>query len=276
MLIYKSFFRKKTTKIYLLIYSLILLVVGLLLSTKIILNNKQKELYNGSYIFIKTNDIEELSKINNIEKIYEGIPIKLDDYFEAVLISDEKYKIKDDYVMIPEINKNKYKINDKVNITIDDKKVELFVGGYINYNGSATILYSSNNIIKKYSNSDNMGYLIILKDWNKYPQTLNEFKKINGDSIVSINNNESMQTFIKIINIMLLILLILFVIVLAITCVNIIEDETKKNNIYYKVGYSKFKLKIYNLNKILLLIIFSSIIASFITLLLNLIYKIII
>lgn len=276
MLIYKSFFRKKTTKIYLLIYSLILLVIGLLLSTKIILNNKQKELYNGSYIFIQTNDTEELLKINNIKKIYEGIPIKLDDYYEAVLISDDKYKINDDCVIIPEINKNIYKIKDKVNIFINDEQLEFYVGGYSNYNDSATVLYSSSNIIKKYSDPNKMRYLIILKDWNKYSQTLNELNKISGDSIISINNNESMQTFIKIINIMLLILLILFVIVLLITCVNIIEDEAKKNNIYYKVGYNKFNLKIYNLNKILLLIIFSSIIAGFITLLLNLIYKIII
>ena len=68
----------------------------------------------------------------------------------------------------------------------------------------------------------------------------------------------------------------LFGIVLVITCFNIIQDENKKNIIYYRVGYKKIILKLFNLLKIILLIILSIIFAFIIFITFYFLYNLII
>ena len=62
-------------------------------------------------------------------------------------------------------------------------------------------------------------------------------------------------------------------IVLVITSINIIDDENKKNIIYSKIGYNKHKLKMCNLVKIIMLILFSSIVSVNLTIIINIIYR---
>lgn len=276
MLIYKSFFRKKTTKTYFIIYSLIVLVIGLLLSTKSILESKEKTLYYGSYILVNTNNINELEKLPDIDKIYETIPIKVNGYYEIVLIHDDKYNVNGNHVIIPIINKDEYKIKDKIFVDIDGKQVELIIDGYDYINGNNEILYTSNDIINKYTKNSSKSYLLMLKNWGKYNivlKKLNKIKDINDIKIRSYSVNDSLNTFITIVNIMLLVLIILFMIVLVITSINIIDDENKKNIIYSKIGYNKHKLKICNLVKIIMLILFSSIVSVNLTIIINIIYR---
>lgn len=261
MLIFKSFFRKKTTKIYLVVYTLIIFIICLLLSVREFLEIKQRELYIGSNILISTENIKELEHINNIKKIYKAVKIKIDNYNEMIMINNDKYKIYNNDIIIPNLYKENYRINDKLICYYkDNTKIEFKVKDYDTFTNNSDIVYVSKEIINKYSTEHDNLYLITLKNWEKKDYFMEEIKKINNIDEINIrinNNGDSYITFINTLNVMLIIILILFIIVLIITSYNIIDDEEKKNIIYYKIGYKKNHLKYYNYLKILILIIIS-------------------
>ena len=121
-------------------------------------------------------------------------------------------------------------------------------------------------------------YLLVLKNWLKKDKTFDEikdnYKNVNISSYF-YTSNDSYTTFITIINILLSILIFLFAIILIVTCFNIIQDEKKKNDIYYKLGYLKANLKKYNLLKIICLISIALIISIIVSLILYTIYNVI-
>lgn len=278
MLIYKSFFRKKTTKIYLVIYSLIILVIGLLLSSKMILSEKQQELYYGSNILIYINEIEKLNNVKNIDKIYKAIRVNVDGYNEMVMVYDEKYNVDNYDIVIPNIYKEQFKINDIIKVNFNNMILEFVVKEYDNMIGNNDILYVSGDVIEAYKKEQENSYLITLKDWNMEDETVKELNKMNNikDMSIRINNSSnSYTTFINILNVMLIVIMVLFIIVLVITSFNIIEEENKKNLIYYKIGYRNKILKFYNLKKILMLLFFACYISIFIMFILKLVYNII-
>lgn len=277
MLIYKSFFRKRTTRIYLIIYTLIILIICLLLSVRTILEKKQQELYYGSNILISVNDIEKIENIKNIDKIYKAINVTIGDYNEMIMIYDEKYKVDNHYIVIPNIYKEQFKINDTINIYINNNRIELVIKDYDDIIGNSDIVYVSEYIIEAYTNTQDNLYLITLKDWEKEDNVIKELNKIDNITDINIrknNSSNSYTTFIKILNVMLIVIMILFIVVLLITSFNIIEDEKKKNLVYYKIGYRKNKLKVYNFVKICLLIVLASSASTFIMIILKLIYKV--
>lgn len=276
MLIYKSFFRKKTTHIYFIVYTLIVFVICLLLSAKNILEIKDKELHYGSYILIQTDNIDSVRDNKNIDKVYEALEVKVDnDYYSLVLINNEEYKVKGNNAILSPIYMNEYKENDKIIITIDSHQMELNVYSYDSKKGYNDVIFVSNELVQQYKSNK---YLITLKDWNKKQDIINFLNDNDIETIYVRENmeNNSIQTFITIINISMIVLIILFCIILVITSLNIVEDENKKNSIYSKIGYGKQKLKIYNFTKIILLIVLSSAVSITLTMILNIIYKIIV
>ena len=276
MLIYKSFFRKKTTHIYFIVYTLIIFVICLLLSAKNILEIKDKELHYGSYLLIQTDNIDRVNDNKNVSKVYEALEVKVDnDYYSLVLINNEEYKIKGNNAIISPIYMNEYKENDKIIITIDSHQIELNEYSYDSKKGYNDVIFVSNELVQQYKSNK---YLITLKDWNK-KQDIISFLNDNDIETIYVREsmeNNSIQTFITIINISMIVLIILFCIILVITSLNIVEDENKKNSIYSKIGYGKQKLKIYNFTKIILLIVLSSAVSITLTMILNIIYKIIV
>ena len=77
MLVYISFIRKKITKIYLLIYTLLLIALFVLLFASKNFEILENNTYDGSFIEVKSDNIAELKKIKNI-KDYSVIKIKLE------------------------------------------------------------------------------------------------------------------------------------------------------------------------------------------------------
>lgn len=276
MLIYKSFFRKKTTHIYFIVYTLIIFVICLLLSAKNILEIKDRELHYGSYLLIQTDNIDRVNDNRNVSKVYEALEVKVDnDYYSLVLINNEEYKIKGNNAIISPIYMSEYKENDKIIITIDSHQMELNVYSYDSKKGYNDVIFVSNELVQQYKSNK---YLITLKDWNKKQDIINFLNDNDIETIYVRENmeNNSIQTFITIINISMIVLIILFCIILVITSLNIVEDENKKNSIYSKIGYGKQKLKIYNFTKIIILILLSSVVSITLTVILNIIYKIIV
>ena len=275
MLIFKSFLRKKTTKTYLLIYTIILSTLFTLFITKNIMVELENNNYNGSFIEIEDDGSININKLDNIDKIYHAVYIK-ENYNKVFFINDDSYNLKNNEIIIPIKYQKEMKINDELELEIANNTYKFIVKDFLNFKND-NLFIVSNNIIKENNNLDK-SYLLVLKNWLKKDKTFDEisdnYKNVNISSYF-YTSNDSYTTFITIINILLSILIFLFAIILIVTCFNIIQDEKKKNDIYYKLGYLKTNLKKYNLFKIICLISIALIISIIVSLILYTIYNVI-
>ena len=275
MLIFKSFFRKKTTKNYLIIYSFIILAIFVLIFGKEIINNKYNDLYNGSFITVNEKDYAKIKDINGIDKSYEALQINVDErlYNYVYLIKNES--LKDDEIIIAEESKKEEQ--NVIEIELQEKYYVFNIKDYSKEINNRNIIYIYKNIYESIKPNGKMVYIFTLKNWI-------ESKKI--DSIISkkigVNNyihyvrgtNNNYEKYLSVLNVLLFTLIVLFIIVLIFTSYNSIQDENKKNIIYYRIGYNKQKLKIYNFAKIFMLLLLSSIIAKILAIIIKLIYNI--
>lgn len=271
MLIIKSFFRKKTTKIYLVVYCLIIFVIGLLIFVNSILKAKNQDLYYGSYIFIECDNIQSI-KDKSIEKIYKAITVKYADYYDLLLVYNDSYKLNENEIIFSKSYSSEYNINDEIEFDYDKNTLKTIIKGFDNKKGYYDVIFASKKLIEKYHNDK---YIIILKDWSKKEDFINRLDSYNIYNYLDRINtsNYMLESYITIINISINVLIVLFAIVLIVTCVNIIIDERKKNIAYLNIGYNKLKLKIYNCLKITLLILTSNTVAIVFLILLIMIYK---
>ena len=275
MLIFKSFLRKKTTKTYLLIYTIILSTLFTLFITKNIMVELENNNYNGSFIEIEDDGSININKLDNIDKIYHAVYIK-ENYNKVFFINDNSYNLKNNEIIIPIKYQKEMQVNDELELEIANNAYKFIVKDFLNSKNDNVFIVSS-NIIKENDNLDK-SYLLVLKNWLKKDKTFDEikdnYKNVNISSYF-YTSNDSYTTFITIINILLSILIFLFAIILIVTCFNIIQDEKKKNDIYYKLGYLKANLKKYNLLKIICLISIALIISIIVSLILYTIYNVI-
>ena len=275
MLIFKSFLRKKTTKTYLLIYTIILSTLFTLFITKNIMVELENNNYNGSFIEIEDDGSININKLDNIDKIYHAVYIK-ENYNKVFFINDDSYNLKNNEIIIPIKYQKEMQVNDELELEIANNAYKFIVKDFLNSKNDNVFIVSS-NIIKENDNLDK-SYLLVLKNWLKKDKTFDEirdnYKNVNISSYF-YTSNDSYTTFITIINILLSILIFLFAIILIVTCFNIIQDEKKKNDIYYKLGYLKTNLKKYNLFKIICLISIALIISIIVSLILYTIYNVI-
>ena len=275
MLIFKSFLRKKTTKIYLLIYTIILSTLFTLFIAKNIMVELENNNYNGSFIEIEDDGSININKLDNIDKIYHAVYIK-ENYNKVFFINDDSYNLKNNEIIIPIKYQKEMQVNDELELEIANNTYKFIVKDFLNSKNDNVFIVSS-NIIKENDNLDK-SYLLVLKNWLKKDKTFDEirdnYKNVNISSYF-YTSNDSYTTFITIINILLSILIFLFAIILIVTCFNIIQDEKKKNDIYYKLGYLKANLKKYNLLKIICLISIALIISIIVSLILYTIYNVI-
>lgn len=275
MLIFKSFLRKKTTKTYLLIYTIILSTLFTLFIAKNIMVELENNNYNGSFIEIEDDGSININKLDNIDKIYHAIYIE-ENYDKVFFINDDSYNLKNNEIIIPIKYQKEMQVNDELELEIANNTYKFIVKDFLNSKNDNVFVVSS-NIIKENDNLDK-SYLLVLKNWLKKDKTFDEirdnYKNVNISSYF-YTSNDSYTTFITIINILLSILIFLFAIILIVTCFNIIQDEKKKNDIYYKLGYLKTNLKKYNLFKIICLISIALIISIIVSLILYTIYNVI-
>ena len=275
MLIFKSFLRKKTTKTYLLIYTIILSTLFTLFIAKNIMVELENNNYNGSFIEIEDDGSININKLDNIDKIYHAVYIK-ENYNKVFFINDNSYNLKNNEIIIPIKYQKEMQVNDELELEIANNTYKFIVKDFLNSKNDNVFVVSS-NIIKENDNLDK-SYLLVLKNWLKKDKTFDEirdnYKNVNISSYF-YTSNDSYTTFITIINILLSILIFLFAIILIVTCFNIIQDEKKKNDIYYKLGYLKTNLKKYNLFKIICLISIALIISIIVSLILYTIYNVI-
>ena len=274
MIFLKSFFRKKSIKIYLAIISIILFFLLFSISIKNYYLDLVNSNYEYSYIeFEYLGNKDDIKKIKNINQVYEGFSLRLDEENYYFLIND--YIGLNDF----EIVADKYIFPDQ-NI------------------GSEVSFYSTNLIIKDlfensslynviYINSNTYKYLLSLLKPNVFiyrvtlTNWLNEEKTIkNIEDNLKVNNlttflnkkeNINFESIIFVFQTAIIIFSIVFIIVLVVTYINIVNDEKKKNYIYKCLGYSKNLIRLINFTKLSILTILSFVISFILYLLLNLI-----
>ena len=254
MQIYKSFLRKPTTKIYIILITLFLLGIWLIKGINENYHNLLQQEYENSYlsIILNKNNFSEIEKIKEIEVIEENLSIEKNNEFlilkidttlkdnEVVLSPFLKEKINNDILMI---NDNSFFIKESENI--------LYNVGYISK--------KSYNLLKEENSSRE--YKLTLENWLNKEKVINKLQKNTSlnekygiiESIEKIPNS-NLVTIIYTLNAIILCILIIFIILYVITLINIFNDDKNFNQILYRLGYNKQKL--FLLNNIKILVIF--------------------
>ncbi len=259
MLVYISFIRKKITKIYLLIYTLLLIALFVLLFASKNFEILENNTYDGSFIEVKSDNIAELKKIKNIKDYF--LALKLKDGFEEIYLIGNN-ELTENEIILPNHFQNSLSKEETIELELN-KTYEFNIKNFDSNKNNFSFVNVASQVIednKSFSNS----YIIILNNWLKKDKTIKKLEDKYGiDNVVfhSHSSSENYETYINIVKVLILVLLFIFIIILLTTCFNIIQDEHKKNDLYYKLGYSKKKILKFNLIKIIILVILSFVIA---------------
>lgn len=237
-MIHKSFFRKKTTKIYILVLTLICILIGVLIVGKnyyISLGNKS---YSDSYLLLKSGqDVKDkLNKIKNIKNLKIGFETTLNSQTVILLGSEEIQS--ENGILIS--NNYEEEIEKNSEIRIDNH--QFYVENYYNFKNGMIIFYIHEQALNKIISQEKV-YVFELKNWIIHEATIKELKEtLNIDSVSTFLNNKKEINYSQIImvfNIFVIIMIIIFSIVFIITSYNILEDEKQSNLLYHYLGFSK-------------------------------------
>ena len=247
MIVFKSFWRKKTTHIYFIIILFIQIVFGLFICGKsyyIKLNNSN---YENSYIYLTSKEdiTSELKKIRGIKWIEKGFS-----YDEEVFIKNSK--VAKNEIIIPDQYKQRYAVNSTLQVSINDNEYSFIVKGYVpNYN---LFLVNKEVINKVLSNAQEFVYVMDLKDWSKSEKIFHKLSTtFSGDireEVIKKNNIQYDDIMIWL-NVFIFLNILLFMIILVLTIINILEDEKKNVLMYRCLGFTKLKIISINILKLL-------------------------
>jgi len=266
MQIYKSFLKKKTTKIYiLLMFSLwfgILMVNGI--------NNYFKktiqEGFSGSYLSIVMDKKyrNNLMKIKNISKMEENLIIKSSfPYLDFVIIKEDNHLKEEEAIASSIFYSYDLNLKDKINFenyTFVIKKID----NDLRYN---EIKVSSEMFTKIEQEKDLREYKIILNNWLKKEKTSSKIEnlKINENygliENVENKNDSNLNLIIYVMNISLLIIIGSLIILYNIVIISIFNDEKSFNKILKQLGFNRKKIISLNNFRIFFISIFSLILA---------------
>ena len=143
MILYKSFWRKKITKTYIILFILILFSIIILSS----INNHYLEIlnkkYQDSYISISLNEKDKPQKMKNIKIYNESLLLETNDEFNNYLTLTKNTNLKNTEIILPICYSNKYKINDNYNLTINNNTYSFFIKDFYDTDMSNELKISS-------------------------------------------------------------------------------------------------------------------------------------
>lgn len=261
----KSFCRKKTTIIYLLIFILIFSCLG----TVIIGRNyyaEQADLNTAdSYIYMPSFADIETKSIPNV-KNYKRV------------LSDGRYyydynnELNENEILFPNSLNKKYQLNSPFEFKGIKNNFTFTIIGYHTQDGERPILYINKDTFENLrKNGESYGYLLTLNTWNQtnYEVTANYILDTYNIESFGMEINKANIDFtqhIKSFTAYVYIITIIFIIACAFTIYNILNDEKEKNYIYRSLGYSKhkiFKLQLINISSLFILsLLFSSLLIT--------------
>ena len=255
MLILKSFFRRKTTRNYIIIFTSIYFIMFILLLFKgyyIGLNNIANK---NSYIYMDNEqDFEILKRFKDIDNIEDGCLVNIDNQ-EYIFIKDDS--LKNNEIVVPS-----YSEDLNVNDTLDfnhGKYSNLFVVKNMQEDNYNFRFYSVNSEqFNKILGEEDSSLIKIftLKNWLKSNSILKNMNKEMVGNTVIFNSRASMANFegiINLLNVFIVLCIIVFIILLFLSIFNIYMNDKKNNFMYEVVGISKMKVWGYFILKIAIL-----------------------
>lgn len=264
-MIYKSFWRKKTTIIYFIICTLLVFILGLLEVSKNSYIERENYYHRRSYILISNlteNILDNVDNVSDIEKVIkqniDGVPYTL----------FQKEDLSKDGVIVSLKSSDSINIGDLVEINCENRNFTLKVDGFSDNLSSFSIMISKELFEELDAiNASNL-YLVKLKNWIKYEETLdiitNDLKLDATFHNGTLNNEEDYKDIFNVINVFLSLFVIGFIVTFTITILNIISDEKNNNYLYKVLGYSKTKRFIIMFVKVMMVLLSSVVINMFI------------
>lgn len=255
MLILKSFFRRKTTRNYIIIFTSIYFIMFILLLFKgyyIGLNNIANK---NSYIYMDNEqDFEILKRFKDIDNIEDGCLVNIDNQ-EYIFIKDDS--LKNNEIVVPNYSED-LNVNDTLDFNYG-KYSNLFVvknKQEDNYNFRFYSVNSEqfNKILGEEDSS--LIKIFTLKNWLKSNSLLKNMNKEMIGNTVIFNSRASMANFegiINLLNVFIVLCIIVFIILLFLSIFNIYMNDKKNNFMYEVVGISKMKVWGYFILKIAIL-----------------------
>lgn len=251
MIILKSFFRKKRTKIYICLLSVIIFIFLITNNFRSYYYNKVQEEYDNYITYeVKINkaNIDTIINTSYIKDYIIGLDLTYNEhtvlftgYTEELSIND--IIIKEGYLYEEEVSVNNVYIFK--NIEHKDLKVYQCLIPADIYNE----LYTLTSFIT---------LRFKVSDW-KYADNIKETleERLGYDSYLEINYidafNSQLITIITYIDIFIIIFLIISIIIFGVIMINIIVDEKKLNKVYRCIGFPYYKIIIIDIFKLLLL-----------------------
>ena len=270
----KSFYRKRTTKIYLIIFTLIFLALYMVIFGKSYYRKYINESFEGSYITFtlsKDKDFPKLEGVTNLQEV-----VNLDNYF---LLSNSSFNL-DNY----EILISPFYNDSKMMEAVQERLAKLGIDTSLYNFEFSDEVYTNNffyanpftyTILDNQINSNDNTYVGKLYDWIDFEEFISELEGELGTEIDCLIMADAMQ-YIDIyhgFNIFLYLLLFLFVILSIISIVNVLIDEKKTNFLYRIIGYSNKHKRLIVISKLLSLLVFSLLLGTISSLILKVIFK---
>ena len=269
MIIYKSFFRKRNIKIYIIIYTLLLTLIMLLSLGRKYYIEQNNLTYGNSIIEVKStqNINKKLKCYSNVKEIREGISLNIDDE-EFFFMADKDLK-EDEIILAESLNVEK-----QVKLLINND-IKIFTIKAYHQKRTDEFYISSKTYQDLKNESKSLTYRLNLKNWSNYSKTVDKLLEDNFDVSYQINKtaNVDFDNQIRYFSIITIVLIVVLIITLIISIFNLIEDEKKTNILYRYLGYKKSKVKIILVQKLILVFLISILISIILS---NLIFILII
>lgn len=248
-MIIKSFFRQKTTIIYVLVFTLIFLVLALLNISKEYLNKKVNQEYGNSFSYFESEKDIDLENNSFIAEYQKGQKINYNNEFIYFIVSND---VKKGEILIPsyyQLEENSFYYQDK-----------LFSLSTYSFNMHFPLFkINASDYQDLFTNEGNV-YFFKLKNWLNMDKTILKIEKQYDVSVITyLNNNETTnyEWMINTIEIFIYLMILIFIIIGWIALYNVVNDDKKTRLLYKCLGYSKIKTKKILLAKILLLLLIS-------------------
>ena len=281
MIILKSFYRKKNTRIYLTVITLIFTAIISLFMARNYNVDQANQNLSKSYLRFTANkeslnDIAKIKGISNINYSIIGYLINEEtqnnpDQENRILIfPDEQINIGyatacDDSFIIYELN-----IPNITNIYVNKQKLNLNINNYIEEKNETNYYHlhinpkDFNNLSREINEYN---YIINVNKWLSRKNVIKELK----EKIPSLKDFEEYEYNIKILDysqmniliftVLLIALSIIYIIVLIINIKNILIDENKNTRLYQCLGFTNTIIKKYHTLEIISLLILSLLIS---------------
>lgn len=258
MIIYKCFFRKKTTKIAILLLTLSFLILSILILGKSKYINKTNDCYKGSFLEINNVDNNDIRMVKrNISVDNYEIGFTIDDYYFLV----GSKSLSKNEIILPIQLIEEYKVGDRIELELNDNVYNFVIKNFENKSYYRFVV--SELLYDELALNKSKVLRIDVKNWadreNIAKKLEKKLKKDVGTFTVK-KDDMNYDIVINVFSIVISLFILLFSILFVITIYNLIIDEGKTNLILRNVGYSKNKLLILTIKKIFLILSVSFII----------------